>query len=389
MARTEFPTKATHAQTRAHNAGLVLRAVYDLGPISRAEIARLTGLTRTSVGELVGELEREGLAKEVGRGPSTGGKAPTLVSLADGARHVVTLDLGERAFTAALLDLRGEIVRRTTRDLDGVDGDAALTLVHHLVDEILAGPHAPILGIGVGTPGIVDADGTIRWAVNLSWSDLPLAALLRDRYGYPTIVTNDSRAAAIATFLFGGDDRPTNLVAIKVGRGIGAGLVLDGELFGGDGNGAGEIGHIVVEPDGAECHCGRFGCLETVASAPAILRAAAAAGLTTETIQDLGAAAATGDDRALAVVRASGRAVGASIANLIGILDVRAIVVHGSVTALGESWLAAIRDEATRRSLGPLARETRIVDGGVGEDLTLLGACALVLTSELGLTVHR
>jgi predicted NBD/HSP70 family sugar kinase len=389
VARTEFPTKATHAQTRAHNAGLVLRAVYDLGPISRAEIARLTGLTRTSVGELVAELETEGLAKEVGRGPSTGGKAPTLVSLVDDARNVVTLDLGERAFTAALLDLRGEVVERVSRDLDGVDGDAAVALVHDLIDDILARRHGPILGIGVGAPGIVAGDGTIRWAVNLSWTDLPLGRLLHERFGLPTIVANDSRAAALATFLFGGDGRPANLVAIKVGRGIGAGLVLDGELFRGDGDGAGEIGHIVVEPDGAECHCGRFGCLETVASAPAILRAAKAAGLQITTLPALAAAAAAGDETALAVTRAAGRALGVAIANLIGILDVREIVVHGTVTALGEPWLAAIRDEATRRSLGPLARETRIIDGGIGEDLTLLGACALLLTRELGLTVHR
>lgn len=389
MARTEFPTKATHAQTRAHNAGLVLRAVYDLGPISRAEIARLTGLTRTSVGELVAELEEEGLAKEVGRGPSTGGKQPTLVSLVDDARHVVTLDLGERTFTAALLDLRGEVRERVSRDLDGKDGDAALALVHDLIDDILARPHQPILGIGVGAPGIVDEGGTIRWAVNLSWTDLPLGPLLAARYGLSTVVANDSRAAALATFLFGGDERPDNLVAIKVGRGIGAGLVLDGELFRGDGDGAGEIGHVVVEPDGAECHCGRFGCLETVASAPAILRTAAAAGLTTKTLPELAAAAQAGDETALAVTRAAGRALGAAVANLIGILDVRDIVVHGTVTALGEPWLAAIREEATRRSLGPLARETRITDGGVGEDLTLLGACALLLTRELGLTVHR
>ena len=389
MARTEFPTKATHAQTRAHNASLVLRAVYDLGPISRAEIARLTGLTRTSVGELVGELEHDGLAREVGRGPSTGGKQPTLVSLVDDARHVVTLDLGERTFTAAILDLRGEVRERISRDLDGTDGDAALALVYDLVDEILARPHEPILGIGVGAPGIVDGDGTIRWAVNLAWTDLPLGNLLHARYGFPTIVANDSRAAALATFLFDGENRPANLVAIKIGRGIGAGLVLDGELFGGDGDGAGEIGHIVVEPDGAECHCGRFGCLETIASAPAILRAAAAAGLPATSLPELAAAAAAGDETALAVSRAAGRAVGTAVANLIGILDIRDIVLHGSVTVLGEPWLDAIRDEATRRSLGPLARETRIVDGGTGEDLTLLGACALLLTSELGLTVHR
>jgi len=389
MARTEFPTKATHAKTRAHNAGLVLRAVYDLGPISRAEIARLTGLTRTSVGELVADLQREGLAKDVGRGPSTGGKQPTLVSLIDDAREVVTLDLGERSFSAALLDLRGEVRERVSRDLQGADGDAAIAVVHELIERLLATAHQPILGIGVGAPGIVTADGTIRWAVNLEWTDLPLGRILADRYHLPTIVANDSRAAALATFLFEGDDRPANLVAIKVGRGIGAGLVLDGELFAGDGDGAGEIGHIVVEPDGAECHCGRFGCLETVASAPAILLAAEKAGLRTRTLPALAAAAAAGDDVALAVTRAAGRAMGAAIANLIGILDVREIVVHGSVTQLGEPWLAAIRDEATRRSLGPLARETRIVDGGVGEDLTLLGACALLLTSELGLTVHR
>ncbi len=408
MARTEFPAKATQAQTRAHNASLVLRALYDLGPISRAEIARLTGLTRTSVGELVAELETEGLAEDIGRGPSTGGKAPTLVALIDDARHVVTLDLGERTFTAALLNLRGTIRHRATRDLQGADGDAALALVTDLIDEILATEHSPILGIGVGTPGIVGEDGTIRWAVNLSWTDLPLGEILQARYQLPTIVANDSRAAAIATYLFGGEDRPSNLVAIKVGRGIGAGLVLNGELFVGDGDGAGEIGHIVVEPDGAECHCGRFGCLETVASAPAILRAAEAAGAAGAagtatatgmaaapgadgelTLADLAAAAQAGDETALSVVRAAGRALGTAIANLIGILDVREIVVHGSVTALGDPWLSAIRDEATRRSLGPLSRETRLIDGGTGDDLTLLGAAAMLLTRELGLTVHR
>ena len=389
MARTEFPSKATHAQTRAHNASLVLRALYDLGPISRAAIARLTGLTRTSVGELVAELEQEGLARDAGKAPSTGGKAPTLVELVDDARHVVTLDLGERTFTAALLDLRGKIERRATRDVDGADGDTALQLVHDLIDEILAGPHKPILGIGVGTPGIVDSEGTIRWAVNLDWTDLPLGPTLQARFNLPTVVVNDSRAAAIATYLFEGEDRPENLVAIKVGRGIGAGLVLGGELFGGDGDGAGEIGHIVVEPDGAQCHCGRFGCLETIASAPSILRAADAAGLDTGgSLARLAEAAAQGDERAVTISRAAGRALGSAIANLIGTLDVRRIVIHGSVTALGEPWLEAVRDEATRRSLGPLARETRILDGGVGEDLTLLGACALLLTDELGLTVH-
>jgi predicted NBD/HSP70 family sugar kinase len=392
VTRTEFPAKATHAQTRAHNASLVLRALYDLGPISRADIARLTGLTRTSVGELVADLERDGLAREIGRGPSTGGKQPTLVALVDDARTVITLDLGERTFGAALANLRGELSTRRHRDLDGHDGAAAIELIHALIEDVRREATSPILGIGVGTPGIVDAAGTIRWAVDFDWQDLPLAALLAERHGLPTVVANDSRAAALATYLFGGDDRPENLVVVRVGRGIGAGLILRDQLFAGDGDGAGEIGHVVVEPDGIACHCGRFGCLETVASAPAILRAAREAGLpasATATIGDLARAMAGGDDRALPVVRAAGRAIGAAIASLTGALDVRRITLLGTATALGTPWFDAIRDEATRRSLGPLARDVRIDDGGTGEDVTLLGACALLLTRELGLTVHR
>ena len=387
MARTEFPAKATHAQTRAHNAALVLRALYDLGPISRADIARLTSLTRTSVGELVADLERDGLAEDVGRGPSTGGKQPTLVALKDDARTVITLDLGERTFTAALANLRGELTTKRTRDLEGRDGQAAIDLVHELIDDVRREATSPILGIGVGTPGVVDADGTIRWAVNLAWQDLPLARILEERHGLPAVVANDSRAAALATYLFGGDERPQNLVVIKVGRGVGAGLILRDQLFGGDGDGAGEIGHVVVDPDGIQCHCGRFGCLETVASAPAVVRAAGAAGVTT--LAELVDRTTAGDDRVLPVVLAAGRSIGAAIAGLTGALDVRHITIVGSVTALGEPWFEAIREEAGRRSLGPLARETQIIDGGTGEDVTLLGACALLLTRELGLTVHR
>ena len=387
MARTEYPTKATHAQTRAHNASLVLRALYDLGPISRADIARLTGLTRTSVGELVADLERDGLARDVGRGPSTGGKQPTLVALVDDARTVIVLDLGEQRFTAALADLRGNLSARRHRDLgvdDASDGDAAVRLVHDLIDDIRREATSPILGIGVGTPGIVDDDGTIRWAVNLDWQDLPLAEILEQRHGLPTVVSNDSRAAAFASYLFRGDDRPQNLVVLRVGRGVGAGLILRGQPFGGDGEGAGEIGHVVVEPDGAACHCGRFGCLETVASVPAVVAAAGQ-----ETLDEVVAANARGDDRALAATRTAGRAVGAALANLTGALDVRHVIVLGTAVALGEPWFAAIRDEAARRSLGPLARELDVEDGGTGEDVTLLGASAVLLARELGLTVHR
>ena len=273
-----LPAKATHAQTRQHNHRLVLRTLYDFGPISRAEVARSTGLTRTTVGDVVGDLLDEGMVEEVGRGPSTGGKSPILLSIVGDARLVIGLDLGESTFSGALVNLRGDVRRVVELPVEGRNGDDALDA------RLPAGRRAPgqstttPLGIGVGTPGLVDTrTGTIRWAVNLDWQDLPLGGLLHERYGLPSNVANDSQAAALAEYTFGAESgrRIPNLITIKVGRGIGAGLVLNGSLFQGDGFGAGEIGHVAVVDDGAACRCGRFGCLETVASSRAIAARAA------------------------------------------------------------------------------------------------------------------
>ncbi len=405
-----FPSKATHQQTRAHNAALVLRALFDRGPISRAEVARLTGLTRTTVGDLVGELLADGLAREVGRGPSTGGKAPILLEVVDDARHVIGLDLGEFVFRAAIVDLRGRIQRVVERPVGGLKGDQALDVVHELITELTgsgARGAGALLGIGVGTPGIVDAaTGTIRWAVNLDWQDLPLGEILRSRYGVPVQVENDGRAAALAIQLFS-DPRSSNLVAIAVGRGIGAGVVIDGELFHGDGFGAGEIGHTVVEPDGSECRCGRFGCLETVASSRALVtrageiardhpesrlgqaaRTAALAGRSL-TLDDVIAALEAGDEETRRAVVAAGRYLGQVVATLIGVLDIERIVLHGSVAGLGDPWLDAVRDEAGRRSLALLSRRVTIELAPSIGDLVVIGASALLLTGELGLAVGR
>ena len=402
-------TKATHQQTRAINQGLVLRTIYDLGPISRADIARLTELTRTSVSDLVGDAIAEGLVEEVGRGPSSGGKAPILVQVVENAKVVIGLDLGEQAFAGALVDLRGGILRRIDVPVPSRDGEAALAAVERLVDELVAAaPEGRLLGIGVGTPGLVDtADGEIKWAVNLDWQNLPLGHILNERTGLPTFVANDSRAAAMGEYLFDVKRRAPNLVAIKIGHGIGAGIVLGGELFEGDGFGAGEIGHTSVVDDGVECRCGRFGCLETVASSRAVVaqaqeaaerdpqgelarRLARAASEGREpTVEDVAQAVRAGDEEARRIAAAAGRWLGRAVAALIGTLDVRHVVLLGNVTHLGDPWLDAVRDEAGRRALTLLSRETRIEVGGAAEDTVLLGASALLMTRELGLVPTR
>ena len=229
----------------------------------------------------------------------------------------------------------------------------------------------------MGTPGLVDTrTGTIRWAVNLDWQDLPLGGLLHERYGLPANVANDSQAAALAEYTFGAEGRRLpNLITIKVGRGIGAGLVLNGSLFQGDGFGAGEIGHVAVVDDGAACRCGRFGCLETVASSRAI--AARAASLAQElgtplaalaeatdelSIDDLVRAYLDGDVAARTAALEAARFLGQAVAGLIGALNISRIVLDGPVTAFGDEWLATVADEARRRSLD--AAERRHGDRG-------------------------
>ncbi len=400
-----LPTKATHQRTREHNVRLVLRTLYEFGPISRADIARQTHLTRTTVSDVMSGLFDDGMVEEVGRGASSGGKAPILLRIVSGARHVIGLDLGEGTFTGALVNLRGQVSHPIDLPVGGRDGANGLEIVETLVDRLRAAAAGPVLGIGVGTPGVIDTrTGTIRWAVNLDWQDLPLGQLLGERTGLPVYVANDSQAAALAEYAFGGHGpRVANQVVIKAGKGVGAGIILGGRLYQGDGFGAGEIGHIGFVDDGAPCRCGRFGCLETVASADAIVRRASV--LAAEdgdsiltratkrgdelTLRDVRAAFELGDPPATTAVLEGGRALGAGIAALIGVMDIHRVAIHGSVTTFGDRWLAAVRDEATRRSLGLLASEVSIDLVQLTSNLTVLGASALLMTAELGLEPAR
>ncbi|MEA2518212.1 MAG: hypothetical protein QOF49_292 [Chloroflexota bacterium] len=385
-----LPVKATHQQTRVHNERLVVRTLYDLGPISRADVARLTGLTRTTVSDVVSTLLGDGVVREIGRGPSSGGKAPILLEVHDDARLVVGLDLGEEQFAGSLVNLRGEIRRTVELPVDGRDGDAALALVFDLLDQLLHGSAAPLLGIGIGTPGLVDSGtGTIRRAVNLDWRDLPLGAIVAERYAVPVHVANDSQAAALAEYTYAGGDRVPNLIAIRVGRGVGAGLILRGALFQGDGSGAGEIGHVVVEDSGALCRCGRTGCLETIAGMHAIeARARVATGRPTN-LTAIRAAIDAGEGWALTIADAAGAALGRAIAGLIGALDVQRIIVLGPVTELGAPWLAAVRREATGRALALLADDIDIVVARPTTNVVIRGASALLVARELGLSLVR
>jgi glucokinase-like ROK family protein len=397
--------KATNQQTRAINHQLVLRTIYDRTPVSRAEVARLTGLTRTTVSDVVEQLLSSGLVEEVGLGRSTGGKAPILLQVPEDARYLIGVDVGDTQLTGAIVDLRGTVRQRVERPLDGRNGELALDRLENLLDQLTAAADRPLLGIGIGTPGLIDtATGIVRWAVNLDWRDLPLAERLQQRYQLPVYVANDSHAAALAEFTFGGHDaveRPMrNMLVVKVGRGIGAGIVLNGVLYQGDGFGAGEIGHSSVADNHRPCRCGSSGCLETIASTRAVVqrvrelaphapesllhRPANPDGIGFDALAD---AFARGDQLATEVVTDAAHHLGRSIGALVGAFNIQHIVLVGEMTVFGEPWLAAIRREAHRSALALLADETTIEIGRLESNLVVLGSAALLMTRELGVSL--
>lgn len=184
------------------------------------------------------------------------------------SRYLIGLNLAQNKFIGSIVNLRGEIKETVELPVPNQNGEKALQLVYEILDRLFEKEWKPVVGIGVGTPGLVNTQaGVVVNAVNLDWQDLPLAQLLRDRYRHPVLILNDSQAAAIGEYWFNESQASeANLVVVNLKYGIGAGILINGKLFQGDGGGAGEIGHIVVEEHGDLCRCGKRGCLETVAS---------------------------------------------------------------------------------------------------------------------------
>jgi predicted NBD/HSP70 family sugar kinase len=378
--------KATHQQTKQHNRDLVLQTIFAHDSISRAEVARVTHLTRTTVSEVVNGLLTEGLVEEVGHGESIGGKNPILLSIVADSRYLIGLNLAQDKFIGAVVNLRGEIKELVEAPVHDDNGENALQLVYKILDQLTGKKLKPIVGIGVGTPGLVNTrEGVVVNAVNLEWQDLPLSQLLEKKYKLPVLVVNDSQAAAIGEYVYGSDHAPDeNLVVVNVIHGIGAGILINGRLFQGDGGGAGEIGHVVVQENGELCRCGQRGCLETLASARAVVQQ-----MKMNSLEEVFLAFQEGDPKAKTVIGKAGFYLGTSLSNLIGTLNIQKIVLTGDMTRFGEEWLnavsAAMRTGAFRR----MTESTKLEIGKLDYRACILGASAFLLLDDYSLLFNE
>ncbi len=357
---------------RHHNRALVLQALYRGEGLSRADLAREVGLTRVTISDLVADLIDEGFVIELGlRADSRPGKPATLLDLNRGGHTIIALDLSKDAsFRGAVTDLDGTVLVREELDVEGLKGDEATTRVTELLDRLIADASAPVLGIGIGSPGIVDAEGTVLRAPNLGWENLPLQRLLAERTGLPVIVANDANAAALAERTFGaGED---HMMLVRIGRGVGAGLVVGGVLVQGASSAAGEIGHVVVGTDGgAPCACGKEGCLETWLGIPRL--------------SERLAAAATDAERD-AVLAEAGERLGIAIAPVVASLNLREVVLSGPTDLLGGTLLDSAVTTLRGRTLPDIHGGSDVRLTTLGRDIVVGGAAVMVLMGQLGIS---
>ncbi|MCA5893393.1 ROK family transcriptional regulator [Isoptericola sp. NEAU-Y5] len=363
-------SKVLPEHARAHNRSLVLQHLFHEGPTSRADLARATSLTRVTISDLVNVLLAEGLVEELGVQPGKRvGKPAILVGMRTDAYQIVAVDLSDDAvMRGAVMTLTGEAVVRRALPVDGTVGDDLVDLLTRFARSLLASATRPVIGVGVGSPGVIDAHGQVVEAPNRQWEDLPLAAILTERLALPVHVANDANSAALAEYTYGA--AAGNMLVLTIGQGVGAGVMVDGSRVHGAGDAAGELGHVTVRDDGEPCACGRRGCLETVLSVPAMRRA----------VEGLDAAAA---DEALGAV---GRTLGVTLAPVVGALNLAEVLLSGPPELLD----GALRTEAlrvmTERTMPITAVGLRLRMATLDEDVVLAGAAVLVLAAQLGIS---
>ncbi|MFN2539295.1 MAG: ROK family protein, partial [Mycobacteriales bacterium] len=332
--RSARPAAAAPAQRSAAAApvaaarvtpGSLLRLIRTGAARSRADLVSLTGAPRSTVSARVEQLLASKLVYEGGSGDSRGGRPPTLLAFNSRAGHVLAVDLGATSVKVALTDLSGEFLASDSQELEISEGpEPVLAVVNALADRLLeqlGSTPADVSAVGVGVPGPVEfATGRLVHPPLMSgWHDFPVPSAF-ERFHCPVYVDNDVNVMAAGELGTGGSDE--NFLVVKIGTGIGCGIVVHGQIYRGTQGCAGDIGHIYVPSEETViCRCGNENCLEALAGGAALARLARARGLDVHTVKDVVRLALLGEPAALELVRNAGRQIGGVLASLVNIFN--------------------------------------------------------------------
>jgi N-acetylglucosamine repressor len=373
---------------REVNRSIVLDIIRRGGRVSRTDLARRSALTKPTVSAIVEDLIARGIVHEVGYGKTvaSGGRRARLLEFNDHSAAYLGIRFGVHATTVGIADARGEI--RATREIPSVHGDAdrsldgAMTAVGELISESGL-PRERLQAVGVTVPGLVDqAGGEVSLAPHLGWQKVPLRALVQQALGLPVVLDNVTNAGAIAEGRVGIARGVRSFVWVYVGTGIGAGIVIDGQLFHGHRGFSGEIGHCPLVSDGPQCVCGLRGCLEVLASGQAIARAADQAvergevtSLARYERRDalvVANAARAGDEVARNILTSASEYLGVGISFLMNLLNPEMVVLGGAVTEALEPVVAPLRSSIDRHTLK--SETVKIVASTLGDRAPLIGS---------------
>ena len=373
----------------------VLKTLRDEGPLSRVELADRLGVSRTTMASEVARLAELGLAEGVGPAASRGGRRSTLVDLSSEVRFV-GIAIGATAMSVAVTDGRLTVLGQRYIDMDVRLGpEHVLATSLELTRKVLAeqGVDRPS-GVGIGVPGPVDFHGgmPVSPPIMPGWDGYPVRDTIARELGCPALLDNDVNVMALGEQHSGVAKSARDFLFVKIGTGIGCGIVVDGQLYRGVDGCAGDIGHIRVEEFGPTCACGNTGCLEAFFGGAALARDALAAARSQRspvlaamlaekgelTAVDVASAVAQGDPYAVQMIRDGGHRVGWVLASLVSFFNPGLIVIGGRVARLGHPLLAEIRGVVYRRSLPLATGNLPVVLSEMGDDAGVVGAAALI-----------
>jgi predicted NBD/HSP70 family sugar kinase len=372
---------------RGRNRDRVVGALRERGRISQADIARLTGLSRTTVHTLVSELKDAGVVREVEVGVPDfrGGRPAVLLMLRDSSLAVVGIDFGHSHVGVAVADIGHNVLAEVRCDLDvSHDARAALDAAVRMVDQVLAEARMEaksVIGAGIGIPGPVDrVRGAAGSATILpGWTGLQIRSEMQERLGVPVEIENDANLGALAELTWGAGRECSSFAYVKAATGIGAGIVIDGKLLRGASGTAGEIGHTTLDEAGALCYCGNRGCLETVASGPAIIRLVGPLDGEVPSLARIVELAVAGDVRCRRAIADAGHEIGVAVAGLCNLINPERVVVGGLLSRTGEVLLHPMRESIRRHVLQAAAESLDVRPAVLVERAELLGSLALAL----------
>jgi len=370
--------------TRDVNRAAIFRMIGTAGPIARATIARRLELSPATVTAVTRELLDQGLVRVAERLPSNRGRPALLLEVAGDAARAFGAKVAPDHVVGVFVNLEADVVERHEAPFDASARDAV-----GLLGELLAGwiatstTAAPLLGIGLGVSGVVNAtEGSVESPL-LGWHHVQLVSLLEERLDVPVFVDNDVNTLAVSERLYGRGRGAENFLTVTIGRGVGLGIVAGGDIYRGHAGGAGELGHTTAVPDGPPCPCGKRGCLEAVVADPALEAEARREGLLgqEERIERLRALADDGDPRARALFARAGSVLGRTVGNAVTMLSPELVLVSGEGT---QAWahLADEFDAALRETVfGPLS-DVRVEVDPWDDAKWAVGAATLVLRAS-------